>query len=152
MTATARASTLYGHNAVGVNTHIPSPQILEFVKALGVQWIRVDNNWFHHGNPCSDAIEFLPALDTAVNAAIQNGLYVYMTLSYTAACGSTGGNDDRDFNDVPAKRMVIAHVSQIRAEHQTIIHSQFAAPRRHGWKTGDEDVIDVLISRTLEKS
>ena len=105
MTASVSAYTSYGRNAVGVNTHVPSPQILDFVKDLGAQWIRVDNNWFHHGRPCSDAIEFLPALDRAVNYAIQKGLYVYMTLSYTAACGSTGGNDDRDFNDVPAARL-----------------------------------------------
>jgi hypothetical protein len=29
MTASVSAYTSYGHNAVGVNTHIPSPQILE---------------------------------------------------------------------------------------------------------------------------
>jgi hypothetical protein len=144
------AYTSYGHNAVGLNTHIPSPETLEFVRALGVQWIRVDNNWFQHGHPCSDAIEFLPALDTAVNAAIQNGLYVYMTLSYTAACGSTGGNDDRDFNDVPVAHWYANFVRQAVRHYRALGVRHFGMwnePNGSGFfeGTADQYVDHVLL-------
>jgi len=150
MTAPVSAYTSYGRNAVGVNTNIPSPEILEFVKDLGAQWIRVDNNWYQHGNPCSDAIEFLPALDTAVNVAIQNGLYVYMTLAYTPVCGSTGGHDDRDFNDVPAAHLYANYVRQSVRHYRALGVHHFGLwnePNGSGFfeGTADQYVDHVLI-------
>jgi hypothetical protein len=133
-----------------VNAHISAPEILKFVKDLGVQWIRVDNNWFQQDRPCSDAIEFLPALDTAVNAAIQNGLYVYMTLSYTPVCGSTGGNDDRDLNDVPAPHLYANYVRQSVRHYRALGVRHFGLwnePNGSGFfeGTADQYVDHVLI-------
>ena len=150
LASSVSAYTSYGRNAVGMNTHIPLPQVLAFTKDLGVQWIRVDNNWFQHGRPCSDAVEFLPALDTAVNYAIQNGLYVYMTLSYTAACGSTGGNDDRDFNDVPAPHLFANFVRQAVRHYRALGVRHFGLwnePNGSGFfgGTADQYVDHVLI-------
>ena len=150
MTASVSAYTSYGRNAVGMNTHIPAPRILEFVKDLGVQWIRVDNNWFQHRHPCSDAIEFLPALDRAVTHAIQNGLYVYMTLSYTATCGSTGGHDDRGLNDVPVAHLYANFVRQSVKHYRALGVRHFGLwnePNGSGFFEGSADqyVNHVLI-------
>jgi hypothetical protein len=99
-TAPAPASAAIGDNAVGMNTHIPSTAVIDRCDALGVGWIRVDNNWLQTGDPCGTVTPFAP-LDAAVTHARTRGLQVYMTLAYTPRCASTGDADGVPNNDVP---------------------------------------------------
>ena len=138
-----------GLNSVGVNTHIPLPKTLNVVKELGAQWVRMDNNWHHHRYACSNAIAFQPALDTAVKHAMQNGLYVYMTLSYTAPCGSLGGRDSRGFNDVPHAHLFANYVRQAVRHYRALGVRHFGLwnePNGSGFfgGTADQFVENVL--------
>jgi len=113
-----------GDNAVGINTHIPSTEVVDLVDDLGAHWIRVDNNWFQQSDPCSQGggISFIAPLDTAVSYAISKGISVYMTLAYTPACASTGNGDGgANNNDVP-----------VAAEYAEYVHAAVAHYRAMG--------------------
>ena len=149
LTIPVSASTQYGRNAVGVNTHIPAPIVLDVVKELGAQWIRVDNNWNHHQRACSDAIQFQPTLDTAVKYAIQNGLRVYMTLSYTAECGSLGGRDDRSFNDVPDSFLFANFVRQSVRHYRALGVRHFGLWNEPNGSGFFEGTVDQFVDQVL---
>ena len=91
-----------GVNMVGMNVHIPSPQVVDLAADLGIQWLRVDNPWHAYANACSPDMQFPRALDLAVQHARQRGLQVYLGLGFTPPCASTGGDDVFGHNDVPA--------------------------------------------------
>lgn len=101
-----------GRNEVGFNTHIPPRAWIDFVRIMGATWIRVDNNWWNHGDACSQAIKFYPPLDDAVQYAASQGIKVYMTLAYAPPCGSTGNNDGLFWNDVPDAALLASFVRQ----------------------------------------
>ena len=88
-------------NSVGINTHVPSADLLDAVDQLGVAWIRVDANWGQL-EPARDTFDW-GYMDAVVDGANARGLHVYMTLAYTpdwvpkvarARSDAYGGNDE----------------------------------------------------------
>ncbi len=77
------AQAAIGGNDLGVNVHVPSSELLDATKALGVSWVRVDGDWASM-NPASGRLEYA-ALDRVVDQANARGLKVYLTLAYTPA-------------------------------------------------------------------
>ena len=114
----ARAAV--GDNTVGMNTHIPAEPVSDLVVDMGVPWIRVDNNWFNHTDPCSGSMSFFSALDTRVQYALSQGLCVYMTLAYTPACASLGDSDGKNSNDVPDPALYGSYVRQSVAHYRAM--------------------------------
>ncbi|MGE0791222.1 MAG: sugar-binding protein [Sandaracinaceae bacterium] len=70
-----------GDSALGLNTHVPSDDLLDMAADSGVNWIRVDANWrdIHTAPAAFDFAE----MDRVVDGAGTRGLHVYMTLAYT---------------------------------------------------------------------
>ncbi len=72
----------------GVNAHIPSYEQLAAAARVGVEWVRIDLNWY--------AVEPAPGqfdwsvYDKLADDAEANGLRVYATLAYTPAWATTG--------------------------------------------------------------
>lgn len=112
------AHAAMGENEVGMNVHVPVPAVVDLAADLGVGWVRMDNIWLYHAEPCSDDIVFQPALDTAVREAAAQGLQVFMTLAFTAPCASLGDRDGRGFNDVPVASMFAKFVRQAVAHYR----------------------------------
>lgn len=106
------ARAYLGENTVGINTHIPEPAVIDLVVDMGLPWIRVDNDWYHHTDPCSQSITFLPALNDRVQYATSAGLCVFMTLAYTPPCASLGDTDGIHLNDVPDPELYGSYVRQ----------------------------------------
>lgn len=79
----ARARAALGGNDLGVNVHVPSNELLDATKALGVGWIRVDGDWVSM-NPSSGTYDYA-AVDRVVDQASARGLKVYLSLGYTPA-------------------------------------------------------------------
>lgn len=79
--ATAPASADIGDNGVGLNTHHPSDAYADLAADLGLNWIRVDANWFQL-QPGRDRYDWAH-MDAIVDRANARGLNVYMTLAYT---------------------------------------------------------------------
>ncbi len=90
-----------GSAQVGINAHIPSPDMLDLVAESGVTWIRVDANW--------DLLQpergryAYAVLDVPIANATSRGLSVYASLGYTPAwvpkvprerTDTYGGNDE----------------------------------------------------------
>ncbi len=86
---------------VGINAHIPSPDMLDLVAESGATWIRVDANW--------DLLQpergryAYAVLDGPIANATSRGLSVYASLGYTPAwvpkvprerTDTYGGNDE----------------------------------------------------------
>jgi hypothetical protein len=94
-------TTVARADAVGVNTHVPAPALIDLVATAGMRWIRVDDNWLSHPDPCSASMGYLAELDLAVTRAATDGLCVFVTLAYTPACASLGSSDAEPQNDVP---------------------------------------------------
>jgi hypothetical protein len=115
---TARAAL--GDNTVGMNTHIPPQAVTDLVVVMGAPWIRVDNNWWNHTDPCTANMTFLPALDNRVDYALSQGLCVYMTLAYTPQCASTGDSDGEHLNDVPDAALYGSFVRQSVAHYRAM--------------------------------
>lgn len=76
---TARAQI--GTESVGMNTHVPSDDVLDACEDVGVRWIRIDANWrdLHRGPGDFDFTE----MERVVRGASDRGLRVYVTLAYT---------------------------------------------------------------------
>ncbi len=144
------ARAAMGENAVGMNAHIPTPAAVDLAADLGVGWLRMDNNWLHHADPCSNDVGFLSSLDTAVREAVAQGLQVYMTLAYTPPCASLGGHDERGFNDVPVASIFANFVRQAVAHYRGMGVRHFGLwnePNGSGFFEGSADqyVNHVLI-------
>ncbi len=122
--APAATHAMNGGNAVGINVHVPAPNVVDLAADLGVQWVRMDNAWHLYDNACSPAMQFPARLDTAVKHAVQRGLHVFMGFGLTPLCASTGGRDDNTFNDPPAPakyaeyvRRSVAHYRRFGVRH-----------------------------------
>ncbi|MBX3273461.1 MAG: cellulase family glycosylhydrolase, partial [Sandaracinaceae bacterium] len=92
-----------GDNGVGINAHVPDDAVADLVAAAGVNWIRVDANWFQL-QPARDRYDW-SAMDGAVERAHARGLSVYMTLAYTPAWVARVPErraDGQTHNDEPA--------------------------------------------------
>jgi hypothetical protein len=96
-----RVGAQIGSESVGVNTHVPSDDVLDASVDLGVAWVRVDANWrdLHRGPGRFDFSE----MERVARAARARGLRVFMTLAYTpdwvprverARSDSYAGNDE----------------------------------------------------------
>ncbi|MFO0628872.1 MAG: sugar-binding protein [Polyangiales bacterium] len=79
--ATPRAARAQDH--VGLNVHVPAPELLELCAAAGVTWARMDGDWLSL-NPARGRFEWA-ALDRSVDAANARGIQVFLTLGYTPA-------------------------------------------------------------------
>ncbi len=93
------ASADIGDNSLGMNTHIPSDGELDLVRELGVNWIRVDANWFSM-EPARGRFEWRE-MDRVVNSARARELSVFMTLSYSPSWvpRSNDGGDGTPHDD-----------------------------------------------------
>jgi hypothetical protein len=106
-------ATALGANSVGINTHIPSPEVLDEVAAMGMTWIRVDNDW-HSFEPRQGEYHF-GALDRSVRAAHERGQKVFMTIGYTPEWASSGRRTDTipsSHNQVPRAGLYEAYVRE----------------------------------------
>ena len=94
------AGAQIGTESVGMNTHVPSDDVLDACADAGVRWIRIDANWrdLHRGPGDFDFGE----MERVVRGASDRGLRVYVTLAYTpdwvprvprTRTDSYGGND-----------------------------------------------------------
>ncbi|MBK6463662.1 MAG: beta-galactosidase [Myxococcales bacterium] len=81
--APGEARAVIGGNDLGINVHVPSNELLDATKTLGVGWIRVDGDWLAM-NPASGRFDYA-AVDRVVDQANARGLKVYLTLGYTPA-------------------------------------------------------------------
>jgi len=68
-------------SAYGINSHLPSMDGLEMIKAAGFDWVRFDFNWFQL-EPSKGNFNWGVA-DAVVNKAHSLGLNIFPTLSYT---------------------------------------------------------------------
>lgn len=87
----------------GLNTHVPSNDLLDLCVNLGVTWIRIDANWFEM-NPARGRYEWTE-IDRVVDGARSRGLRVFMTLAYTPAWVARVARtrtDTATLNDEPA--------------------------------------------------
>jgi uncharacterized protein (TIGR03382 family) len=75
------ASVTGAQDHVGLNTHVPSADLLDLCVDAGVSWVRMDGDWIAL-NPARGRYDW-GTLDAAVTAARTRGLQVYLTLAYT---------------------------------------------------------------------
>jgi hypothetical protein len=110
----------FGDEAVGMNAHVPTAEVVDLVADLGASWIRVDADWWAQSAPCSASIGFSAALDQAVVRADQRGLRVFMTLAYTPPCASSGDGDGKPHNEPPDPAKYGAFVRQAVAHYRAL--------------------------------
>jgi len=80
-----------GTNApYGINAHVPSTQLLDMLAAAGIQWVRVDMNWFQL-EPGRNQYNW-GYMDNVVNAARARGLQIFATLAYSPNWASGTAN------------------------------------------------------------
>jgi hypothetical protein len=79
--ATPRAARAQDH--VGLNVHVPAPDLIDLCAAAGVTWARMDGDWLSL-NPARGRFAWT-ALDRSVDAANARGISVFLTLGYTPA-------------------------------------------------------------------
>lgn len=89
-----------GDNSVGMNVHDGRDTFIDACVDLGVQWVRLDANWFQL-EPSDDSYQW-QILDPRINDAVASGLQVYLTLAYTPDwVPAHGDTDGISGNDVP---------------------------------------------------
>ncbi|WP_143301374.1 hypothetical protein [Candidatus Entotheonella palauensis] len=143
------ARAAMGDNMVSMNVHTPTPAAVDLAARLGIQWLRMDNNWRNHGAPCSDAIVPEPQLVTAVTHAVAQGLHVYMNLISPHPCGTISGNDDVDFNDVPIASLFANYVRQTVAIYRPMGVRHFSLWNEPNQALFFEGSIEQLVNHVL---
>lgn len=99
--ATPRAAHAQDH--VGLNVHVPAPDLIDLCAAAGVTWARMDGDWLSL-NPARGRFEWA-ALDRSIDAANARGIRVFLTLGYTPVWVprvSRARTDTAPQNDEPA--------------------------------------------------
>ncbi len=86
-------------HSVGVNTHQPSSDVLDAAQELGVDWIRIDFNWYQ-AEPTKGAYDWT-LFDAIIDGAIHRGLKVFPTLAYGAAWATEPDTDGIPTNNTP---------------------------------------------------
>jgi len=139
----------------GINTHIPSAQNQDKIKAAGFDWIRLDFNWFQI-EPSNNDWHW-GHLDPAVDKAHALGLNMFATLSYTpqwaaadqncvpGAGGDDGCNPHPFANPAEWEEFVAMTVSRYQGK---IKHwGMWNEPNLGGFYSGtpDQYVYDILI-------
>jgi hypothetical protein len=98
---TPGARAQVGSESVGINTHVPSDDVLDACVDLGLEWVRIDANWrdIHAGPGRFETAD----VERIARSASARGLSVFMTLAYTpewvprvsrARDDAYGGNDE----------------------------------------------------------
>jgi hypothetical protein len=77
----AAPSAARAQDHVGINVHVPAPDLIELCASAGVTWVRMDGDWISL-NPARGRYEWA-ALDRSVDAAHARGISVFLTLGYT---------------------------------------------------------------------
>ena len=122
----AVAEAQSGDSGLGINTHVPASDLVEMSQDLGLNWIRVDGNWFTL-NPASGSYNW-GYMDAVVTDAHARGLSVFMTLGYTpdwvprvsrSRSDTYGGNDEPATSAewVTFVEAAVAHYSAMGVTH-----------------------------------
>ena len=98
-------------NNVGINAHLPADDELDAIADLGVQWMRIDNNWLQV-EPRDGEFEWRH-IDRVVNGAEARGVRVMMTLAYAPAWASEGDADGVHSNNVPRAGLYERYVEAV---------------------------------------
>jgi hypothetical protein len=137
-------------NSVGMNIHVGHEGFLDAARDLGVEWVRMDANWFWL-EPADDAF-FWTTLDTWVTRANEEpALNVYLTLAYTPEwVGRHGDSDGAFHNDVPNDdsewvEFVEAAVTHYRALGVTHYGMWNEANLDHFFEGSVEEYVDIIL-------
>jgi len=140
-----------GDNHIGINTHVPDESTLDAVADLGMDWIRVDGNWFQL-QPARDRYDWA-FMDRVVDQASARGLNVYMTLAYTPAWVARVPErhpDGNAGNDQPASSaewvaFVTEAVRHFRARGVTHFGIWNEANLEHFWDGDADGWVDTIL-------
>ncbi len=127
----------------GINAHVPDEQVLDALRAAGVEWIRVDFIWAWV-EPEQDSFDW-QTYDRVVAAARARGLRLFATLAYTPAWATSGSpwtgvpRDALDWVDV-CYRAASRYRGQIEAWG---MWNEPNLPRF--WQGGRSDYIDTIL-------
>ncbi len=91
MNVEQNSSVVASRNSYGINAHAPDKRILGLIADAGIRWVRMDFNWYEI-EPKVDGKFNYTRINTAVDLAMERGLFVFATLGYTpqwAGSGST---------------------------------------------------------------
>jgi len=142
-----------GDNSIGINTHIPTSDVIDACLDLGVKWIRVDNNWYQN-QPTPSEPNFISALDEAVSYAIASRLKVFMTIAYTPGWASSGNSDGTNSNDVPVAgtyseyvRKSVAHFRPMGVTHYGLWNEPNL---RDFWEGTAEQYVSIIVKPGIE--
>jgi len=142
--------SLVAQDAVGINAHLPSAAELDLAAEMGVQWVRMDANWFQLEPRAGEHAWSI--LDGAVDGAGARGLRVYLTLAYTPAWVpkvERDRSDDYTGNDEPSGsaewvRFVEAAVRHFRARGVTHFGMWNEANLESFWDGSIEAYVDKI--------
>ncbi|MEW6337244.1 MAG: beta-galactosidase [Acidobacteriota bacterium] len=127
----------------GVNAHVPDEQVLDALRAAGVEWIRIDFIWAWV-EPEQDSFDW-QTYDRVVAAARARGLRIFATLAYTPAWATAESpwtgvpRDPLDWYDV-CYRAVSRYRGQVEAWG---MWNEPNLPRF--WQGGRGDYIDRIL-------
>jgi hypothetical protein len=124
----------WGDTIYGINAHVPSTQALDLAAAAGIEWVRLDFNWFTL-EPARGSYNW-GYMDAVVNAARARGLQIFATLAYTPAwANGTGNIADPPTNPADWSDFVYATVRRYRG---AIKHwGMWNEPNLDGFWTGE---------------
>ncbi len=105
-------------DAVGINAHLAPDDVYDLAQALGVGFVRIDNNWFTH-EP-ADGLYDWAELDRAVDRIVSHGQSVFMTIAYAPAWALESGEVP---SGVPRDGLYARYVSAVvQRYHDRVQH------------------------------
>jgi hypothetical protein len=139
-----------GSNAVGINTHVPTRDMLDAVADAGLSWIRVDADW-PTGEPRQGSYQW-GHLDAAIDEATARGLKVFLTIAYTpewASAGNRSAEHPEARNDVPRPGLYERYVAEVVHRYQDRVthYGMWNEPNLEGFFEGS---VQEYVDRILE--
>ncbi len=75
----------------GINAHLPNSAVLDKIRDASIKWVRFDFNW-DEIEPYQEYFRW-GEIDRAVNQALERGLSIFATLSYTPSWAGDGSRN-----------------------------------------------------------
>ncbi|MCG3173111.1 MAG: hypothetical protein GMKNLPBB_01288 [Myxococcota bacterium] len=138
-----------GSNTTGMCVHVPPGALLDACAELGVEWVRMDGNWFDL-EPKAGQYNW-GFLDAPIKYAASKRLKTYLTLAYTPEWEKRKSDTDGRFhNDPPVSStgwvsFVTAAVKHYRALGVTHFGLWNEPNLKQFWEGGVDDYLDLIV-------
>lgn len=126
----------------GINAHLPNSAVLDKIREASIKWVRFDFNW-NEMEPYQGYFRW-DNIDRAVNQALERGLSIFATLSYTPPWAGDGSRNSVPKDSSLWKNFVRKTVERYRGK--ILYWGMWNEPNlKNFWKGSVDEYINIIL-------